>query len=143
MLECAAQQDVFILLCSFGQSAIFLIGGKSKQIKPTPILLRSGDVVIMSSEARLSYHGVPRILAPPEGEKVPLSLSPDTIIHEMAVDDQLEIAEEGYGDLEEDPQTNFTHCQALLSDWSNFESYLALSRININVRQVVTEMHKF
>ncbi|KAF8163250.1 hypothetical protein B0H34DRAFT_694678 [Crassisporium funariophilum] len=48
---------------SLGNAAIFLIGGLTRDAEPTPILLRSGDVVIMSGPAcRRAYHGVPRIL---------------------------------------------------------------------------------
>ncbi|OSC97606.1 hypothetical protein PYCCODRAFT_1398385 [Trametes coccinea BRFM310] len=48
---------------SLGCAAIFLIGGLTRDEPPTPILLRSGDVVIMSGPAcRRAYHGVPRIL---------------------------------------------------------------------------------
>jgi len=48
---------------SLGNSAIFLIGGLTRDTDPVPILLRSGDVVIMSGPAcRRAYHGVPRIL---------------------------------------------------------------------------------
>ncbi|KAG2061703.1 hypothetical protein BDR06DRAFT_979116 [Suillus hirtellus] len=48
---------------SLGNAAIFLIGGLTRDVEPTAILLRSGDVVIMSGPAcRRAYHGVPRIL---------------------------------------------------------------------------------
>lgn len=48
---------------SLGNAAIFLIGGLTRDIAPIPILLRSGDVVVMSGPAcRRAYHGVPRIL---------------------------------------------------------------------------------
>ena len=47
---------------SFGQSAIFLIGGPSKTVEPVPILLQNGDVIIMSQQARQSYHAVPKII---------------------------------------------------------------------------------
>ncbi|CCM07222.1 uncharacterized protein FIBRA_09567 [Fibroporia radiculosa] len=48
---------------SLGCAAIFLIGGLTRDVEPTAILLRSGDVVIMSGPAcRRAYHGVPRIL---------------------------------------------------------------------------------
>ncbi|GJQ74902.1 putative 2OG-Fe(II) oxygenase superfamily [Trypoxylus dichotomus] len=47
---------------SFGQTALFLIGGTTIDIKPTALFLHSGDVVILSNDARLAYHGVPRIL---------------------------------------------------------------------------------
>jgi len=48
---------------SLGNAAVFLIGGRTRDIEPVPILLRSGDVIIMSGpECRRAYHGVPRIL---------------------------------------------------------------------------------
>jgi alkylated DNA repair protein alkB family protein 1 len=47
---------------SFGCDAIFLIGGETKSIRPVPIYLRSGDIVVMAGESRLAYHGVPKIL---------------------------------------------------------------------------------
>ncbi|KAG6878736.1 hypothetical protein C0993_011551 [Termitomyces sp. T159_Od127] len=59
---------------SLGNAAIFLIGGLTRDSTPVPILLRSGDVVIMSGpECRRAYHGVPRILdntLPPHLEKL-------------------------------------------------------------------------
>ena len=56
-----------VFLCpSFGQDAIFLLGGPTKATEPTPILLRSGDICVMSGPARLAYHAVPRILHPSE-----------------------------------------------------------------------------
>ncbi|KAL0071535.1 hypothetical protein AAF712_001392 [Marasmius tenuissimus] len=48
---------------SLGNAAVFLIGGPTRDTDPIPILLRSGDVVIMSGpRCRRAYHGVPRIL---------------------------------------------------------------------------------
>lgn len=48
---------------SLGNAAIFLIGGPTRDVAPIPILLRSGDVLVMSGPAcRRAYHGVPRIL---------------------------------------------------------------------------------
>ncbi|KAF9030768.1 hypothetical protein BJ165DRAFT_1519542 [Panaeolus papilionaceus] len=48
---------------SLGNASVFLIGGLTRDSDPIPILLRSGDVVIMSGPAcRRAYHGVPRIL---------------------------------------------------------------------------------
>ncbi|KAI0328128.1 hypothetical protein GY45DRAFT_1255714 [Cubamyces sp. BRFM 1775] len=59
---------------SLGCAAVFLIGGLTRDDPPTPILLRSGDVVVMSGPAcRRAYHGVPRILEgtlPPHLESV-------------------------------------------------------------------------
>ena len=43
---------------SLGNAAVFLIGGQTRDIEPIPILLRSGDVVVMSGpHCRRAYHG--------------------------------------------------------------------------------------
>ena len=48
---------------SLGNAAVFLIGGLTRDVVPIPILLRSGDIIIMSGPVcRRAYHGVPRIL---------------------------------------------------------------------------------
>ncbi|WWC86377.1 alkylated DNA repair protein AlkB [Kwoniella dendrophila CBS 6074] len=47
---------------SLGHSAILLLGTTSRQDPPRPIVLRSGDCLIMSGNGRQAYHGVPRIL---------------------------------------------------------------------------------
>ncbi|KAK2466967.1 hypothetical protein APHAL10511_001225 [Amanita phalloides] len=48
---------------SLGNAAVFLIGGKTREIEPIPLILRSGDVIIMSGpDCRRAYHGVPRVL---------------------------------------------------------------------------------
>ena len=49
-------------MCSFGQDAIFLLGGQTKAVEPNAIMLHSGDVCIMSGPSRLAYHAVPCIL---------------------------------------------------------------------------------
>lgn len=49
---------------SFGNAAVFLIGGQTKtECKPSPMLLRSGDIILMTGSSRLCFHGVPRILS--------------------------------------------------------------------------------
>uniref|UniRef100_A0A914XUJ1 Fe2OG dioxygenase domain-containing protein n=1 Tax=Panagrolaimus superbus TaxID=310955 RepID=A0A914XUJ1_9BILA len=47
---------------SFGQSAIYVSGGASANDEPIPIMLHSGDVLVMAGSQRLVFHGVPRIL---------------------------------------------------------------------------------
>lgn len=47
---------------SFGQSAIFLIGGFEREDDAHALFLHSGDVLVMSGSSRLRYHGVPKIL---------------------------------------------------------------------------------
>lgn len=54
--------DAPLFSFSFGQSAIFLIGGPDKSDPASAILLESGDVMIMTRRSRLCYHAVPKIL---------------------------------------------------------------------------------
>jgi len=42
---------------------VFLLGGLDKSVRPSALLLRHGDVVVMSGHSRLCYHAVPRIVA--------------------------------------------------------------------------------
>ncbi|CDW56670.1 Alkylated DNA repair protein alkB-like protein 1 [Trichuris trichiura] len=51
-----------LISISLGQACIFLIGGATKEIEPTALVLRSGDVLVMSGLSRLAYHAVPRIV---------------------------------------------------------------------------------
>ena len=51
-----------LLSFSFGCPAIFLCGGPTKATEPTAILLRSGDILIMTHKARENFHAVPRII---------------------------------------------------------------------------------
>ena len=55
-----------LLSFSFGNAAVFLIGGQTKNdCKPSPLLLRSGDIVLMTRSSRLCFHAIPRILSDP------------------------------------------------------------------------------
>lgn len=47
---------------SLGASAIFLVGGPTRDQPPISLYLRSGDVVLMSGPVRRAFHGVPRVL---------------------------------------------------------------------------------
>ncbi|XP_076288553.1 alpha-ketoglutarate-dependent dioxygenase AlkB [Lasioglossum baleicum] len=95
---------------SFGQTAIFLIGGLREEDAAHSILLRSGDIVIMSGESRLRYHGVPKIL--------PEISTP--------------------WDQEEINDNREQCCKWLPSDWKYAKAYISEARINMNVRQVLT-----
>ncbi|XP_041981522.1 nucleic acid dioxygenase ALKBH1 [Aricia agestis] len=109
--------DAPLLSFSFGQSAIFLIGGKDKSVEPTPILINSGDVVIMSKEARLCYHAVPRILRS--------SNQPWNDLQHKEPPSKIKKTEES--------ETN---------NFRIFSKYVEESRININVRQVLHKTQK-
>ncbi|MBZ0124365.1 MAG: alpha-ketoglutarate-dependent dioxygenase AlkB [Roseovarius sp.] len=50
-----------VVSLSLGDEALFRMGGTSRGGKTASVWLRSGDVVVMGGEARLSYHGIDRI----------------------------------------------------------------------------------
>lgn len=58
-----------IVSVSLGDAARFVIGGLSRRDPTSPVILRSGDVLVMGGASRLRYHGVTRILpgTAPEG----------------------------------------------------------------------------
>ncbi|XP_068906337.1 nucleic acid dioxygenase ALKBH1 [Tenebrio molitor] len=109
-----------LLSFSFGQTAVFLLGGESKEEQPSALFLRSGDIVIMSKESRLCYHGVPKILQMD-------SRFWDCFEEENLVNKEFKEA------------VNICKEEVL---WKPFADYLSNSRININVRQVLKRGHK-
>ena len=46
-----------IVSVSLGCKAVFLLGGPSRDDPPVAFFLRSGDVMMLSREARYRYHG--------------------------------------------------------------------------------------
>ena len=50
-----------VVSVSLGDSGLFRIGNLTRGGKTESVWLESGDVVVMSGEARLTYHGVDRI----------------------------------------------------------------------------------
>ena len=119
--------------CSFGQTAIFLLGGRTKAVDPVAMYIRSGDIVVMSGPARLSYHAVPKIL--------PAS--------KYVCDKVFKLDSELLTSIHEKRKCTCDWCSEILSlneriqrtletlEWDNYEIYLRTSRINMNVRQVL------
>lgn len=58
-----------IVSLSIGDAARFVIGGLSRREPTRPLVLRSGDLLVMGGPSRLRFHGVTRILSgtAPEG----------------------------------------------------------------------------
>jgi alkylated DNA repair protein (DNA oxidative demethylase) len=58
-----------IVSVSLGDAARFVIGGITRREPTRPLVLRSGDVLVMGGPSRLRFHGVTRILpgTGPEG----------------------------------------------------------------------------
>ncbi|XP_077992481.1 nucleic acid dioxygenase ALKBH1-like [Glandiceps talaboti] len=67
-----------LLSFSFGQTALYLQGGRTRSVKPEAVFLKSGDIMIMSGDTRWCYHAVPRILPPGKSKPLPdgFSMSP-------------------------------------------------------------------
>lgn len=95
-----------------------MLGGKTLLEKPVAIFLHSGDIVVMSKESRLCYHGVPRILLTDE--------QPWNADINCDYTNKLESLDESV----------ISHC-ANNNFWKPYEDYIETSRININVRQVL------
>ncbi|XP_041070215.1 nucleic acid dioxygenase ALKBH1 [Carcharodon carcharias] len=106
-----------LLSFSFGQSAVFLLGGLKRQDPPLPMFIHSGDIIIMSGKSRLFYHAVPRIVPNLEGRAIPSCLEHTTTRYNCSADTSYRQRDEG--------------------DWEICAKYLQSSRVNMTVRQVV------
>ena len=51
-----------VVSVSLGDDALFRLGGTRRQGPARSLLLRSGDVVVLGGAARLSFHGIDRVL---------------------------------------------------------------------------------
>ena len=51
-----------IVSVSLGDAARFVVGGLTRREPTRPLILRSGDVLVMGGASRLRHHGVTRIL---------------------------------------------------------------------------------
>ncbi|XP_056623997.1 nucleic acid dioxygenase ALKBH1 [Triplophysa dalaica] len=105
-----------LLSFSFGQTAVFLLGGAKREDHPTAMFMHSGDIMVMSGPSRLLYHAVPCIVPAPAGNPLPSCLS-ETLKSEPQNDDIIQNVNEG--------------------DWKVCSWYLETSRVNVTVRQVL------
>ncbi|XP_028678106.1 nucleic acid dioxygenase ALKBH1 [Erpetoichthys calabaricus] len=105
-----------LLSFSFGHSAIFLLGGLSREDPVTPMFMHSGDIIIMSGLSRLVYHAVPRIVICTNSHPVPQSLTEEF--------------------RNENPEDSIVQTVSK-EDWEICEEYMQTSRINMTVRQVL------
>lgn len=98
-----------------------MLGGKTIEEEPLAIFLKSGDIVVMSEESRLCYHGVPKILKANERSWANMSNFKD---HNL---------------VKYDHTFKFCIDENL---WKPFSDYLDKCRINMNVRQVLCKSQK-
>lgn len=133
---------------SFGQMAIFLIGGPSINDKPSAVFLRSGDIAVMSKSSRLSYHAVPRIMKsdiPPSWRTTMENTSnaQEDNPNEDAI--QAKRRKTDFPETDINQQLDKTKLDGQLwkdtldddAFWRPFDEYVKECRININVRQVL------
>ncbi|KAM6972926.1 nucleic acid dioxygenase ALKBH1 [Aplochiton taeniatus] len=110
-----------LLSFSFGQSAVFLLGGTQREHLPTAMFMHSGDVMVMSGFSRLLYHAVPCIIPAPEGDPLPPVLQ-----------------REGLGPDQDSSQEEGTPLGSVTEeDWEVCSKYIQTSRVNMTVRQVL------
>ncbi|ORX68210.1 hypothetical protein DL89DRAFT_268729 [Linderina pennispora] len=95
-----------LISLSLGLECVYLVGGRTRDIEPSAIRLRSGDILAMCGESRMAFHGVPRVIA---------DSAPDYLT---------------------DPCTGSTDAGAeKYPEWRHFSKYLARHRINCNARK--------
>lgn len=124
---------------------------------PKAMFIHSGDIVVMSQQSRLAYHGVPKILSfcSNYGSFIPSCLSEAELVQRMQQIQTMEpcclvemhkpTGAEGLSTdkLKRNDKSiydfrdilKFDYCW-LQTSWRCFEQYLATTRININIRQV-------
>lgn len=107
---------------SFGQTAVFLLGGTKREDRPTAMFMNSGDVMVMSGPSRLLYHAVPCIVPAPAGNVLPPCLGQRLETEAQDCDIIQSVSEE---------------------DWDVCSWYLQTSRVNVTVRQVLASGQTF
>ncbi|KAJ8411793.1 hypothetical protein AAFF_G00154310 [Aldrovandia affinis] len=105
-----------LLSFSFGQTAVFLLGGTKREDPGTAMFMHSGDIMVMSGPSRLLYHAVPCIVAAPTGALLPPPLLQG---------------------LDQSPLEDSQVHRVKEEDWEVCAKYIQTSRINMTVRQVL------
>jgi len=107
-------QEKPVVSFTMGLPAIFLLGTRNRDDPPIPVLLRAGDVMMLSGESRLCFHGVAAILPRP------VPLGPNALEKHVELPKQVvEVEEE--------------------EEWQEVDKFLASQRLNFNVRQVLLD----
>lgn len=124
--------DSPVVSVSLGPPCVFLLGGLDKSAEPLPLVLRSGDVLVLGGQSRLRVHGVPRVWV--AGEGCPAALHPSTAgaekVHHCGC--ALFLAPPSDG-LELDCCT----CGGVeVGEVARALRFLSWARVNINLRQV-------
>lgn len=132
--------DAPLFSYSFGQTAIFLIGGRTKDVKPTAVFLKSGDIAVMSRDSRLCYHAVPKIM--------PATIEPWKYLRNEDIndnnDDKILNKKRKIMPNNDSSQIDVELWEHVSDSmfWEEFNDYVQDCRININVRQVLKNGQK-
>ena len=101
---------------SLGLPGVFLLGGSSRASRPKVLVLRAGDVLVLSGRARQAYHGIPVVLSKPDDQH---SLD-QTIVDKLEFDHaELATVAENHSD-----------------ETAALKSFLNKTRINLSMRRV-------
>jgi hypothetical protein len=135
-----------VVSISLGLPAVFLVGTSDREEAPVPVLLRPGDVMLLSGEARLCYHGIAGICPQP----VPLPhgyVQPREAIVALPgrAQDTLAKKQNKIGETRSVPHLQAVDAAENFADKggcrdsveTDMAYYLAQHRININIRQVL------
>lgn len=139
-----------VLSISLGCSCIFLLGGDEKEDQPYPILLHSGDAMILSGSVRQAYHGVPRVFQDstspailevfqaklPKSDGGPNSNCEKCNTYSVWLEHLSKAVASGSSyeqALQREFHANLPGCAC---EEATFKHYLNNARINLNVRQV-------
>lgn len=121
---------------SMGSTAVFLLGGDTRQEEPVACYLRSGDVSILGGASRLRLHGVARILMGDTPDYLKLDALGSVMINPNGLS-----LHDAFGDSdvtsEEEKQTEADTESTISRETEELLlRYLQGTRVNINVRQV-------
>ena len=128
-----AEQDQHapVVGISLLNDGIFLLGGETKDVLPIPMLLHSGDIIIMNGKSRRVTHGISCIIK---------NTIQKDILHGL-VDHTLANITLPIQDNDDDPDTKKKFTSMAL------KNYLNILRLGINIRQVFKRrdelQHKF
>eukprot|EP00605_Chrysophyceae_sp_TOSAG23-4_P002603 GSChrysophyteH1.ASY1.ANO1.2874.1 assembled CDS len=115
---------------SLGPPCVFLVGGTTKDVAPTALLLRSGDVLVLGGTCRLKFHGIPKVFV---SDGPPASLGMDTV--EEHVIHRSDCAQ--FLDLQASDSDSCCICGGASSlEVERTLKVLACARVNVNLRQV-------
>lgn len=115
--------DKPLVSISMGRPAIFILGQSTREESPVvPILVRPGDIMIMSGPCRLYYHAMATLLPESVTLPEPSALCCPTSNQQLKLD-HITVTDECLSRLDDDER-------------KAIDLYLSEHRININIRQV-------